>query len=326
MKHSLRISGLAYSLRPVELKDAQFIIDTRLEDAQRNKFIHAISSDISLQVSWIEKYFARENDYYFVVENNLTGKPEGLIGVYDIENGKGEWGRWVLQKGSMAAIESLDLLCQIAFEKLNMSEIYSHTIENNIPVVSFHNSAKEKFRTILKDFFELNGKKYNAVEHYIDADYYYSTLMYEFQKKAQMIFKRNMKQALGDFEFHHIGYACANFEREISAFKMLGYRQKDSDFTDKTQGICGRFLIADNQPTLELLKNSEDSHTLDYWLNNKVKMYHIAYTVKDFDKAIQYFLSHNAKIIKQPELSTYFGKKICFFVLPNLLMIELIED
>ncbi len=325
MKHSFKKAGFAYALRPVELTDAQFIIDTRLEDAERNRFIHKISTDVSAQEQWIRDYFSRAGDYYFVVENVLTGRPEGLIAVYDIQENKGEWGRWVIQQGSLAAIESLDLLCQVAFDELELDEIYSRTVEDNTPVVSFHNSAKEKYRGIIPAAFQIEGVTYNAVEHYIPRDYYHGQLMFDFQQKAQLIFNRQLKMLLGDFKFHHIGYACSDFDKEMQAFKLLGYRQKDADFTDETQGIVGRFLVAGNQPEVELLKNSEGSHTLDYWLNNKIKVYHFAYTVKDFDKALKNLTARRCKVVKEAAVSTYFGKRICFLVMPNLWMIELIE-
>lgn len=325
MKHDIAICGFGYSLRPVSSADAQFIVDIRTADAERNKFIHKISSDVSAQEKWIESYLARPNDYYFVIENVLTRQSEGLIGIYNIENGKGEWGRWVIGKDSFAATESLDLICQAAFDFIGLSEIFCRTIQDNVAVASFHNSAKERLRTILPDFLELDGKKYTAVEHCIDVDYYRSELSFFLQKRAQKIFERNLKNLIGDFEFHHIGIACFDFDREYAAFKMLGYRRESLDFRDDEQGIYGRFLTAENQPRLELLKNTENSHTLDMWLKNKAKMYHFAYAVSDFDRAVCRLTDIGAKIIRPAAQSVYFGKRICFLILPNMFVFEIVE-
>jgi len=325
VKQSIKISGLSYLLRPVCIEDAQFIIDIRLEDRERNRFIHAISPDVKLQETWISQYLLRDDDYYFIVENIMTGSAEGLIGFYNMENSKAEWGRWVIKKGSFAAIESLDLLCQVAFHKLKLKELYCRTIEDNIEAVSFHNSSGEKFRGVLENFLDFDDKKYNVVEHYITDAYYDSELKFNLQKKCQLIFNRNIKRLLGEFSFHHIGYACTDFEKEMHCFTLLGYRQKDSDFIDETQGVEGRFLIADNQPEIELLKNSENSTTLDYWIRNKIKVYHFAYTVKNFDEALKKFKNSKSIVARQPEISKYFGKRICFVMLPNMFLIELIE-
>ena len=55
MNHKCTLDGYCYRLRPVKVSDAEFIVKTRLEDAERNIFIHKISPDISLQEEWIKK-------------------------------------------------------------------------------------------------------------------------------------------------------------------------------------------------------------------------------------------------------------------------------
>lgn len=88
----------------VEIGDADFIIKVRTGYAERSKYVHAISSDISVQQSSIKDYYTREGDYYFVIENQLTDQREGLISIYNFDSEKkiAEWGRWiVLQKVSV---------------------------------------------------------------------------------------------------------------------------------------------------------------------------------------------------------------------------------
>lgn len=131
MKENISIEGMSYRLRPVNLDDAQFIIDIRLEDSLRNKYIHPISPDIKNQEAWIKDYLLRDHDYYFVVENKITNQKEGLIAVYNIQDQRGEWGRWVLKKGSLASIESVYLLFKISFTKLYLKEVYCRTIAEN---------------------------------------------------------------------------------------------------------------------------------------------------------------------------------------------------
>ena len=89
MKHNITVEGFGYRLRPVEIEDAEFIIAVRLEDAKRNRYIHTISEDVNIQKEWIENYLKRENDYYFVIENKITDKPEGLISIYEIKQNGG---------------------------------------------------------------------------------------------------------------------------------------------------------------------------------------------------------------------------------------------
>lgn len=325
MKHNISIDGFCYRLRPVKLNDAQFIIDVRLEDAERNKFIHAISKDVAVQENWLQAYFGRDGDYYFIIENRLTGQPEGLIGIYDVCDGKAEWGRWVVRKDSFAAVESVDLIYRVAFEKLGLAELYCRTVQDNTEVVSFHSSIGEKTRCIIENAFEINGVVYNAVEQYSDKNTFYSEIHPMLEKKSALIFKRNMRLAIGEFEFHHIGVASKDIEKDFRAFSLLGYTKASDFFEDDAQGIRGVFLEATRQPRLELLANIEGRDTVTPMLNTGNKMYHFAYLVKDIEKALETFVKAKAKIVSPLKQSTYFGKRICFVVLPNMYIIEFVE-
>ena len=83
--------------------------------------------------------------------------------------------------------------------------------------------------------------------------------------------------------------------------------------------------MADGQPRLELLENLDNSTTLDYWINNKNKMYHFAYYVENIEKALEIFKNNRFKVISPLKKSVYFHKRICFLMLPNTYIIELIE-
>ena len=325
MKHKISIDGFGYRLRPVKLSDAQFIIDARLEDAERNRFIHTISTDVTVQEKWLDNYFEREGDYYFVVENRITGQPEGLIGVYDVKDGRAEWGRWVIKKDSLAAVESVDLAYRAAFEKIGLEELYCRTVQDNVEVVSFHDSIGEKTRRVIENAFEINGVMYNAVEQYANRDIFYGEIHPMLEKKSAMIFKRNMRMAIGEFEFHHIGVAVRDINKDFATFSFLGYTRSSDVFEDEEQGIQGLFIEAKGQPRLELLADLDGRATISPVLESGNKMYHFAYTVSDIEKALDVFIKAKAKVVSPLKQSTYFGKRICFLLLPNMYMIELVE-
>ena len=55
-------------------------------------------------------------------------------------------------------------------------------------------------------------------------------------------------------------------------------------------------------------------------------MYHFGYLVKDIEKVYEVFTTKlRAKVASPMKESQYFGKRICFLVLNNMFMIELIE-
>ena len=325
MKHNFKLDGYCYRLRPVRRTDAAFIIDVRLEDVERNFYIHTISRDVSLQESWLDRYFEREGDFYFVVENRITGEAEGLIAFYDVENGKAEWGRWVIRKGSLAAAESVYLLYRIAFEQAGLTELCCRTLAENKAVVDFHTSIGEKTRCILKDHAELEGKSYDAVEQYADHEIFYKEIAPTLERQAQMVLRRQCRKTFGGFVFHHVGVATKSIEKELPLYTLLGYEREGDFFEDPLQGICGLFLTAKDHPRLELLENLPGSHTLDTQLKANQKLYHTAYYVGDIEKAVEVCTRNRARVISPQKESVYFGKRICFLLLPNMGMIELLE-
>ena len=54
-----------------------------------NRYLHEISPRVEDQVAWLERYFARPDDYYFIVEDADSGEPHGTIGIYDVDKGCG---------------------------------------------------------------------------------------------------------------------------------------------------------------------------------------------------------------------------------------------
>lgn len=329
MKHSITITGFSYRLRPAEIEDSAFIVEIRTKDAGRSRYIHAISQDVSVQEAWMRKYFDREGDYYFVIENALTGKREGLIGIYDLDSNRktAEWGRWIVLSDSLCATESVYLMCKVAFEILKLESVYSRTIKENQAVVSFHDSFGAVNKGVLIDAFEIDGKKYDAIEHFIDIGTWNTSIVPRAQKISRMIYEKMLRLEISKMDFHHIGVATRSVEEERKSWEMLGYVPEGEYFSDELQGIGGLFITAKNQPRLELLENLPSSRTLDLWLERGVKFYHFAYLVDNIDSAITlYTKTFRGRIISPKKPAVAFGSRyICFIMFANGLIIELIE-
>ncbi len=168
MRHAIRLDGFALALRPVERADAAFIVQLRT-DPHLCYYIHPTSPDVADQEAWLDRYFVREGDYYFVVEQKASGEREGLAGIYNV-NAEGtcaEWGRWILRPGSMGAIESALLVYTVAFEQLGLEEVYCRTMIENKQAVSFHRSCGLEERTILPKYLRVGMNEYDAIEQYL---------------------------------------------------------------------------------------------------------------------------------------------------------------
>lgn len=171
MRHELRMEGCAFGLRPVGQGDSAFIVTLRSGN-ERARFLHPISPDIRVQEKWVEEYFSRQGDYYFVIERLEPRMNEGLVAIYNV-NPLGrcaEWGRWIVRPGSWAAVESALLVYRMGFEVIDLAEIYCRTIVENSSVVSFHDSSGLEQRAVLPGYFELHGLKYDAVEHVLTRE------------------------------------------------------------------------------------------------------------------------------------------------------------
>ena len=170
MEHSIRVTCARYRLRPVTLEDAAFIVELR-SDPLLNRYLHEISPRVDDQVVWLERYFARPDDYYFIVEDADSGERHGTIGIYDVETelASAEWGRWILKRGSMAALESAWLVYEAGFAKLGLAILSSRTLVENPRVASFHDGFGASRIGILKDHFLVGGEPKSAIEHRIEA-------------------------------------------------------------------------------------------------------------------------------------------------------------
>jgi RimJ/RimL family protein N-acetyltransferase len=168
MRHNIILAGLAFRLRPIADADAPLVLELR-GDATRNQHIHATSQIIEDQLAWFARYYERPGDYYFVIERLDTGVPDGVISIYDIDDKSacGEWGRWIVKPGSLAAVESAWLIYRCAFEQLGLERVYCRTVADNQQVVSFHDSCGITDRRLLPGQFEIGGKHVDAVEHQV---------------------------------------------------------------------------------------------------------------------------------------------------------------
>jgi RimJ/RimL family protein N-acetyltransferase len=101
MKHDIQVTGYAFGLRPVTLADAELIVGLRT-GSDRSRFLNPIPPSIEQQQVWLQRYFDRGGDYYFVIIRQRDGYPEGLIGLYDVDTvrKRAEWGRWIARPGS----------------------------------------------------------------------------------------------------------------------------------------------------------------------------------------------------------------------------------
>jgi RimJ/RimL family protein N-acetyltransferase len=156
MQHQLKSEGYGVRLRPVTLEDAAFIVWLR-------NLGHAVgrvgdsAADIASQQAWLQKYFARPDDYYWLVET-VGGLPLGTYGLWDFHEGSAESGRWIMRPNVPGAIPSAILGLDLGFGPLGLKMVRVKTVVSNAPVLSLNRKFGMKELGVEKDSVQIGGQ------------------------------------------------------------------------------------------------------------------------------------------------------------------------
>jgi len=106
---------------------------------------------------------------------------------------------------------------------------------------------------------------------------------------------------------------------------QLSYRLEGPEFLDPIQGIRGQFLAGPG-PRLELVCQVEKGGILQPWLDRGAKMYHLAFEVRDLGSELERLSLGGGRLVTGPVPAVAFGGRlIAFVMLPNLMLVELIQ-
>ena len=133
MEHAFQ--GINFQLRSVAVEDSDAVLRLRL-NSSLNAFLHETTTEG--HQSWILEQIERKDDFYFAIEEIFPRRIHGFVGLYDLKEGTGEWGRWILNPNSVAAIESYWLILKFGFSQ-GLTSIYCRTDYRNHKVMSIHN-------------------------------------------------------------------------------------------------------------------------------------------------------------------------------------------
>jgi RimJ/RimL family protein N-acetyltransferase len=166
MKHSVTTEGFGVRLRPVRPEDAAFIVWLRNLDHAKGRIGDTVSE--AGQRAWLDKYFTRDGDYYFIIET-AGGLAVGAYGIYDLRGKSAESGRWVIRPEVPAAIPSAMLAFKTAFEILALDELRVSTVSTNQLVLSLNKKFGFRQTGITPNAQVINGKPVDLVNFLLDA-------------------------------------------------------------------------------------------------------------------------------------------------------------
>jgi hypothetical protein len=135
MRHSLTAQGFGIRIRPVQLEDAPFIVWLRNLQHVKGRLGDS-AEDVSNQTHWLNRYFEKEGDYYFLVET-LHGVPVGTHSIYNFSGSRAEIGRFAMRPGVAAAIHSSFLLLDLFYGPMALTELHATSVSTSTQVHSF---------------------------------------------------------------------------------------------------------------------------------------------------------------------------------------------
>lgn len=129
-------------------------------------------------------------------------------------------------------------------------------------------------------------------------------------------------------KFHHVGIFVANIKSGDNFFKsLIKINNTSKIINDKNLGIKVKFLYDSKNICYELVAPLGIKNPVDKVLKKRSNIInHIAYKVKDLNRAIIYMRKKNCAPITRPMLAKAFKKKVIFFLTPLNFIIELIEE
>ena len=167
------VEGWAFRLRAVDIGDAEHILRLR-QDEKLTRFLPPLEIGVEEQRDWIARQRERPGDYYFAVESIAGRQTQGFVGLYDVTESEGkkfaEWGRWILEPRSLAAMESAYLIYCFGFDDLCLDEIFCRSVRDNEQVLNFHDRFGLERGALLPRHYSMHGRHYDAVEHRISAE------------------------------------------------------------------------------------------------------------------------------------------------------------
>lgn len=149
------IQGKNINLRPAEVKDAEFILELRMQ-AHKAQFLSHVENNLKKQQAWLKAYKDKEQaraEYYFVIESKQA-EQLGLVRVYDLQPDSFCWGSWLIKDNAptTTAIESALLVYEFGFGELSYKKAHFDVRKGNERVIAFH----KRFGATVVEEGELN--------------------------------------------------------------------------------------------------------------------------------------------------------------------------
>ena len=193
MKHNaLPLSGAFVNLRLLSVDDA--LITFQWRQSQRAFLLNKGAQSVDEQARWIQNRPASE--YNFIIETKAH-EPVGMLSLVDVDpvNKRAESARFLIGdeekvKGIPAAVESMKMLYEFAFNALGFQRIYGTIASDNALMIKWQKYLGMKEEGRLRNHYFINGTFQDAVFLGILADEYRTVALSKMNSLIAMATKK----------------------------------------------------------------------------------------------------------------------------------------
>ena len=200
MRHSWKAEGFGVRIRPVQVDDAEFIIWLRSLEHTQGKIGNSAAS-LADQEAWIQKYFDREDDIYFLVETP-GGFPVGTHALTGVGSGSGEAGRLIMRRDVPAAVPTSLITFDLAFGAMGFTELRGTSVSTNEKVHSYVKKFGFRQTTVEKGARVIDGQPVDIVHFGMTAEEWVKSRpgvipIAKYAEKQILSWDKAQKEALG---------------------------------------------------------------------------------------------------------------------------------
>jgi diamine N-acetyltransferase len=165
MKERQPLEGKYVNLRPLAVTDAE--ITCRWRQSARARLLNVGAATPQQQAQWIAGRPASEYNYVIELKDGTPVGMLSLVGV-DLINKHAESGRFLIGeeeavKGVPAAVEAMQLLYVLAFEKLGLHRVYGTVVEDNKLMIKWQKYFGMKEEGRLRSHYFIDGRFQDAI-------------------------------------------------------------------------------------------------------------------------------------------------------------------
>lgn len=125
--------------------------------------------------------------------------------------------------------------------------------------------------------------------------------------------------------YHHVGICTKNINEEVKVYKKSGARNFTKIFKDPKLRVKVCFFTL-GKLRFELVQPWGKNSPVKNFIDKKIRIYHIAFTVKNIEKTLKKYIDSGSIVIWPITRAVAFkNKKICFILTPLNDIIEFIE-